>query len=242
MDRKRELQESQEEVEGLRHQTLSEVTPSRRDFAQYVATQKRGLAVVARLSSSLGAGTELPAHAEACDAAEVAALAVATEAGGLTPGDMKAIAAATTAPILRDALLLDRSQIFAARLHGADAVLLPAHELAAEAIAELVAVARSLHMAAVIEVTTATDLPKALTIPHVVLALDCTTAAGNLDLDATVQLASAVPPTRTTLVRPEVRDLYEAERLVGACDAIVVEHLLAGVTNIEAAIAPFLAL
>lgn len=242
MDRRQWLQDSRAEIGHLRGQVVSEVTPSRRDFAQYATTQKQGLAVVARLSSPLGTEAQRLAHAEACDAAEVAALAVATASGGLTLADMKEIAAATTAPILRDALLLDRSQIFAARLHGADAIVLPARELDGEALLDLVAVARSLHMAPVIEVTEVADLAAALVIPHAVLGLRCVDAEGRLDVAATCHLARAVPATRTILVLPEVLGLAEAQELAGVGDAVVLDTLLRATADIDAAIAPFLAL
>ena len=120
--RQQQLAASRDEVQRLAAQPLSEVTPSRRDFAQYVATQRSELAVLARCVP-LPDRNALCDYARACDDAEVAALAVATEPGGLTVDDMAAIAAAVTAPVLREAPTLAASQLYHARLHGADAAL-----------------------------------------------------------------------------------------------------------------------
>lgn len=234
--REGQLAESRAEVARLASQPVSEVTPSRRDFAQYVATQKQGLAVIARLG--LWAHGDLVAQAQACDDAEVAALAVATAAVELALPDMKAIADATTAPVLRESLVLDRSQIYASRLHGADAVLLAAHELAADELQELVAVARSLHMAPVIEVVGDADIDAALAIAHVPIGLRCVRDQ-RLDIDMTLRLAAAIPQQRTLIVLPEVMSVEEAARLVGHCDTVVVGDLLAG-ADVAAVIGAFL--
>ena len=145
VDRTIQLAESLREVARLGRQPVSEVTPSRRDFTQYVATQRQGLAVVARVGRRAAASADaLLAHARACDDAEVAALAVATSSAELSLQDMAAIAAATSAPILREALILDRSQLYASRLHGADAVILAAPELGAPGRPPRVGVTRAL--------------------------------------------------------------------------------------------------
>src|SRR5579862_588046 len=151
-DRVRRLAASREEVRQLAGQSISEVTPSRRDFAQYVTTQRHELAVIARL-----AWTPAPSDrdavidcARACDDGEVAALAVATEPDGLSMDDLAAIAAAVTAPVLRDAPTIDPSQLYYARLHGVDAAVYPASLLDEDALRELAAVASSLHMASIV--------------------------------------------------------------------------------------------
>ena len=49
MGRARWLAEKQAEVAGLGDLAFPEIVPSRRDFTQFVATQKQGLALVPRL-------------------------------------------------------------------------------------------------------------------------------------------------------------------------------------------------
>ncbi len=241
VDRTIQLAESLREVARLGRQPVSEVTPSRRDFTQYVATQRQGLAVVARVGRRAAASADaLLAHARACDDAEVAALAVATSSAELSLQDMAAIAAATSAPILREALILDRSQLYASRLHGADAVILAAPELGAAALRELVAVTGSMHMAPVIEVLTEADVDAALDIVHAIIGLRRVRRDGSLDLDGTLQLAARVPKQRTVVVLPEVFSPAEGAALAGHCDAIVIGEGLVGAPDIAAALAPFL--
>jgi len=243
MTRDLQLAESRREVATLADLRVSEVTPSRRDFAQYTATQRSGLAVVARLQgSATTSASERIAQARAYDDAEVAALAVVTDPSQLTLPEMAAIAAATSTPLLRDALCLDRSQVLAARLHGADAVLLPVAELGADGLAELVAVARSLHMAALLEVCRAADIASALGITHATLALRCVGADHQLDIAATLALTALIPKQRACLVLPEVRALEEARQLLGHCDAILLDEVLTNSPDVGATVASFLAL
>jgi indole-3-glycerol phosphate synthase len=241
--RSRILAASREEARQLKTQRLSEVTPSRRDFAQFVATQRQELVAIARLSRPDGHWTtaQLVAHARRCDDAEVATLAVATGAGALSIADMAAVADATTAPILRDDLLIDSSQLYFARLHGADAVILPVAELDGAALYELVGVASSLHMASVIEVLSADQLDAALSAPHAIVGLRCLGGNGRIDLAGTLQLARAVPAQRTAVCLTEVHSPAECTHLRGACDAVVVGEVLAAADDIAAALQALLA-
>lgn len=242
-ERRVQLAESRAEIDRLAAQPLSEVTPSRRDFAQYIATQKQGLAVVARLGRNAAAKAEgLVAYAQACDDAEVAALMVAAGPSDLRLQDMATVAAGTTAPILRQSLVLDRSQIFAARLHGADAVILATREIDRADLDDLVAVTRSLHMAPVLEVVDSADLAIALTIPHLVLGLNCVDGSQKLDIAQTLEVAAQIPKQRSVLALPEIERLDDAARLVGHCDAIVLGEVLVAAADIAAELAHFLQL
>jgi indole-3-glycerol phosphate synthase len=227
VDRQTVLAASREEARRLAGQSVSEVIPSRRDFAQYVATQKQELAVIARLSAAPPRPiADLVAHARACDDADVAALAVATGAVGLSLEAMAAIAAATTAPILRDDLMLAPSQLYHARLHGADAAVLPAAELDDVSLDELLRIASSLHMAAVVEVVDETDAARAARLPHVIAGLRCLKAGGGLDLDRTCRLLDRLPAQATVIVLPEVTSAAQSRALHGKCDAVMVGEAL----------------
>ncbi len=231
------LATSRDEVRQLAGQSISEVIPSRRDFAQYVATQRGDLAVIARLASIPPARDgSLVDYARACDDAEVAALAVVTEPDGLSVDDMAAIAAAVTAPVLRDAPTIHPSQLYHARLHGADAALYPASVLDAAALRELTTVASSLHMASVVAVETAAEMEKALALAHAIVGLHCLGADGYLDPAATLALAADVPRNRTVVVLPEAGSLTAYRNLRGACDAVVVGTLSHGAGDIAAAL------
>ena len=237
MDRTRILATSRAEAAQLTGQPLSEVVPSRRDFAQYVDTQKQDLAVIARVGSTREWSTaQLVAHARACDDADVAALAVVTGAAGRSLADLAAVADATTAPILRDDLVVDPSQVYDARLHGADAVIVPAADLDSATLHELVNVASSLHMASVVEVLCAADVVAALRLPHALIGVRCVTVDDRLDLTRTLQLAREVPAQRTVICLPEVHSSAECARLRGGCDAVVVGDAVAATDDVAAAL------
>ncbi len=249
-DRRHALAASFQEARQLAGQRISEVTPSRRDFALYVTTHKQDLAVIARLppraaasgaagSRSTGVGArwdiaQLVTHARACDDAEVAALAVTTGAD-LSMSELTAIARATTAPILRDDLTVAADQLHYARLHGADAALFPA-ELDGDTLKELVATASSLHMASVVDVAGEANIAAALRLPHVIVGLRCTDRAGNLDAEETRRLAQRLPRQRTVIALAEVGSPAEYAALRGACDAVLIGDALCASTDVGAAL------
>jgi indole-3-glycerol phosphate synthase len=242
MDRTRILATSRVEAAQLAGQQLSEVIPSRRDFAQYVDTQKQDLAVIARVGTTREWSTaRLVAHARACDDADVAALAVVTGAAGRSLADLAAVADATTAPILRDDLVIDPSQLYHARLHGADAAIFPASDLDTGALAELVHVASSLHIASVVEVLSSPDVAAALRLPHALIGVRCLTGDGRLDLAHTLQLAREVPAQRTVICLPEVYSAAECARLRGSCDAVLAGDALSATDDVAAALQELLA-
>jgi indole-3-glycerol phosphate synthase len=222
-DRAAALAASQAEVQRLTRQELSELTPSRRDFAMFVATDKQDLGFVARLSPEVGWPFEhVVALAQAYDEAEVAALAVTTGPGGLPIEQMRAVAAASTAPLLRENLVLHPSQIHYARLYGADAIVLPASGLESGALRELVDTARSLHMASVIEVGDEAELAPALALPHIIVGLRCAAGEGRLDLERLRVLVRCAPSQSTLLVLTAVRTAEECSALRGLCDSACV--------------------
>jgi indole-3-glycerol phosphate synthase len=206
---------SREEAQRLRGQAVSEVTPSRRNFAQYVAGSKDEPQVIARLTRAGTALTrdQLVDLAVACDDAEVAALAVAL-LGDLSPDDLAAISATSTAPILRLEPLVDVNQLYHSRLHGADAVVLPADALDRGELERLVDVAVSMHVGVIVECSSAAAVEAALRWPHTILGFrEQATAAA---------LARQAPATRTVVLLEDVgtRAAYDAAR--GNCDAVVI--------------------
>jgi indole-3-glycerol phosphate synthase len=220
-DHRTVLAASRAEIALLARQPISEVTPSRRDFAMFVSTQRQELAVIARL---LPADTTAAAieHARACDDAEVAAITVYTGEASIPLNDFAAIAGAVSAPLLRENLVLHPSQLHHARLHGADATVLATGELDSHDLDSLVATARSLHMATVAEVTAAPELTIAAQLPHVVIGLRCVGGDGRLDLAATLNLACQVPARATLIVLAPVRSAADCAALRGHCDAVCV--------------------
>lgn len=247
MARERWLAEKRAEVVALAGLATADIVPSRRDFLQFVDTRKESIALVARVAHANadtgGAWPELDmlAFARACDDADTAGLAVRTAAlfGG-SIDDLAAVAAAVTAPLLRDDLCLDRAQLYQARLRGADAVLLPAAHLATDALAELAAVARSMHMAAVIEVGSESALAVAQAVSTACIGLWCPRSDGFTDLTRVAALAARADPRAPLLLLSEVAALDDLLALRGVIDAAVVGDALLGADDPAALIAEFM--
>ena len=240
------LAEKRAELSALTDLALPEITPSRRDFTQFVATQKREIALVPRLqrvdpaTGRAWPTADLVGFAQLCDDAETAAIAVRTAAVfGTSIADLDAVAATVTAPLLRDDLCLDERHVYHARLHGADAVVLPAGELDPAALRTLAALAASMHMTSVIEVAADAALAAALALPTVCIGLAVTDAAGQADLVQVRRLAGQIPRHRIVLLLAEVGELDALGALTGLLDAAVVGDALLDAADPAAAIAAF---
>jgi indole-3-glycerol phosphate synthase len=226
--------------------SLNQVAPSRRDFTLFVATHKQGIAVVPRLkrldpeTGGAWPGIDLTEMAGALDDADTAAIAVSTaRRHGGSLADLRAVADAVTAPVLRDDLIVDARQLYDSRLGGADAVVLPAAYLGGDRLRELAAVAASLHMAAIVEVTAAADVKLASALANACIGLRCNAGSGFADLGTVAALARSIPAQRTVVLLDEVRGLDELLALKGLIDAAVVGDALLAAGDAGAAIADF---
>lgn len=246
MDRASWLSEKEGEIRSLAGMSLTEVMPSRRDFTLFVATQKQSIALVPRLkrldpdTGGAWPETDLIQSATAFDDAETAAIAVCTSRRhGGSIDDLRSVAGAVTAPVLRDDLILDRYQLYHSRLHGADAVILPAAHLERERLRELSGVAASLHMAVVVEVTAEAQLEVAIDLAPACIGLRCQGPGGFADLEAAAGWARRIPAQRIVLLLDEVRGLDDLRAAIGQIDAAVVGDALLGDDDPVAAIAAF---
>ena len=232
----------QAEIRQLASVQLSEVTPSIRSFAQSVTTHKQVLAVIAALKRTdpqtgrSWAGRDLVSLAQECDDAEVGAVAVYTEPSvfGSSMDDLRAIAAAVSAPALRLDLVLHPNQIHHARLCGADAVLLCASAVDAVTLESLVTVASSAHVAPVVAVQTQTELEQALAAGAFILGI--ASPSGVLDLAHIGVLAALVPPQKTVIALDEISTPEEYAALHGKVDAVMVGNMLLDAVDVGAAL------
>ncbi|MEW6301298.1 MAG: hypothetical protein AB1671_26785 [Thermodesulfobacteriota bacterium] len=233
----------QEEIRRLASIPLSEVTPSIRDFTRSVTTQKQEVALIAALkradpdTARSWADRDLLAVAGECDEADVGAVAVYTEPSvfGTSLDDLRAVAAAVSAPVLRLDLVLHPLQVHQARLYGADAVLLCARAVDAATLATLISVARSAHMAPVVAVQTRGEVEQALTAGAVLLGIASPT--GVLDLPHLETLAALVPPQKTLIALDPVRSAREYAALRGTVDAALVDEAILAASTVGAALA-----
>jgi indole-3-glycerol phosphate synthase len=224
------------EAAALGAVAISEVTPSRRDFLQFVGSGRDRVGVIPTIRGrDLFGGCrresiDVAGLAACYDEVEVAAIAVSTDrivCGG-SLADLRAAAAAAAAPILRDDFLVAPGQLYQSRMHGADAVVLPVGWLADDEIAELLAVCRSVHMSAVLAVLSPADAPRALRYDHTAVGTWGLTAGGDLDLTLARTVAAELPESRSAILLGDVPDLAAWPHLQGVVDAALVAAPLLG--------------
>jgi len=218
---------------------LSEVTPSIRDFSQFVTTQKQELGLIPALkradpdTGQAWPELDIVALAQACDDTEVGAIGVYTEPSlfGTSSDDMRAISERVTTPLLALDLVLHDSQLHHARLCGADAVLLWAGALDAPALARLMTTARSIHVAPVVMARTLDELHLALAAESFIIGL--ASPNGKLDVAHVSALAAHVPRQKTIISLDELRTPEEADALLGEVDAALVSQRVLDAADVE---------
>ena len=109
--------------------------------------------------------------------------------------DLRAVRAAVDVPLLRKDFTLDEYQIWEARAAGADAILLIVAILDDPALRDLLAVAKGVGLAALVEVHTASELDRALAESPRLIGInnrDLTTFETRIE--TTLALLPAIPP------------------------------------------------
>ncbi len=218
---------------------LSEVTPSIRDFSQFVTTHKQELGLIPalkRVDPDTGQAwpeLDLVDLAQACDDTEVGAIGVYTEPSlfGTSSDDMRAISERVTTPLLALDLVLYDSQLHQARLCGADAVLLWAGALDASTLARLMTTARSIHVAPVVMARTLDELRQALATGSFIIGL--ASPNGKLDVAHVSALAAHVPRQKTIISLDELSTPEEAAALLGQVDTALMSHCVLDTADVE---------
>jgi indole-3-glycerol phosphate synthase/phosphoribosylanthranilate isomerase len=170
------------------------------------------------------------ARARAYAAGGAAAISVLTEPdfflGSLD--DLRAVRAAVDAPVLRKDFLLDPYQVYEARAAGADAVLLICALLDDAALGDLLALARSLGMDALVEAHDADEAQRAVAAGADVIGVnsrDLRTFAVNPDVVR--RLRPLVPANRVFIAESGIGDALGAARARAfGADAILVGEAL----------------
>jgi indole-3-glycerol phosphate synthase len=152
--------------------------------------------------------------------------------------DLRSVAAAVPAPVLRKDFVLDEVQIHEARAAGASAVLLIARVLDARRLQALAKTVRSWDMVPLIEVHAAPELDAALAAGPGVLgvnARDLDTFV--VDLRAAEVLLGRVPPEIPVVAESGVETRADVERLAAAgADFILVGTSVARQNDPEKAV------
>ncbi len=157
--------------EALRREPLADLEKRARDarplrpFESVIASGFGLIAEIKRTSPSMGAMR----NADVADTAAayeqspaVRAVSVLTNRAdfGMSLDQLGAVGAITAKPLLRKDFIFDPYQVWQARAHGADAILLMANILTAEGLSELSALAASLGLAVLFELHTEDELAK----------------------------------------------------------------------------------
>jgi indole-3-glycerol phosphate synthase len=195
-----------------------------------------GIAEVKRASPSKGALAAI---------ADPAALAVDYAAGGAsvisvlterrkfggTLDDLTAVREAVGVPVLQKDFVVSSYQLWEARAHGADMVLLIVAALEQNALVSLVERASSIGLAALVEVHSRTELDRALAAGAEVIGINARNLA-TLQLDRSVfaKLAPRIPDGIIKIAESGVRGPHDllAYAAAGADAVLVGESLVVG--------------
>jgi indole-3-glycerol phosphate synthase len=214
-------------------------TPPPRDFAAGLAEADPPamIAEIKRASPSAGgiADVDPSATAVALEEAGAAALSVLTESryfdGSLS--DLRAARVHTRIPILRKDFLVHPAQVMESRATGADAVLLITACLSSSELEAMVATARDLGLAALVEAHSDEDLDRALASGARIIGVNARDLE-TLDVDEqrALDLARRVPPDRFLVFESGISTRTQVERAVDAgARAILVGEALMRAKN-----------
>jgi indole-3-glycerol phosphate synthase len=201
------------------------------------------IAEVKRRSPSQGeinAALSASAQAKAYAAGGAAAISVLTEPNhfGGSMDDLAEVWKAVAIPLLRKDFVIDRTQLWEARLAGAAAVLLIVRALEPGRLDALAAEARALGLEPLVEVRTESELARALAAGAEVVGVnqrDLETLA--VDPAVAARLLPVVPGDRVAVSESGVKTHADVER-AAACgaDAVLVGSALSGSADPSAAV------
>jgi indole-3-glycerol phosphate synthase len=120
-------------------------------------------------------------------------------------------------PLLRKDFICDPYQVYEARAAGADAILLIVAGLSAPQLAELHALAKSLGMAALVEVHTRQELNQALALEPTLIGINNRDLSDfSVNLEITLGLLPHVPKGVVVVSESGIRNRQDVERLGAA--------------------------
>ena len=159
-------------------------------------------------------------------------------------GDLEAARTAVALPLLCKDFILDSYQVYEARIHGADAVLLIAAILSPQELFSLMETARQLSMSALVEIHNEMEIEKALDAQAYLIGINNRNLTDfTVDLKTTYQLRPLIPASIIVVSesginsRDDVTSLHEigvnavlvGETLVSSSDpATKIKELLSG--------------
>ncbi|GAA4370848.1 indole-3-glycerol phosphate synthase TrpC [Paeniglutamicibacter cryotolerans] len=203
---------------------------------------------VKRRSPSKGALADIPepavlaARYAAGGAAVISVLTEERRFGG-SLADFDAVRATVDTPLLRKDFTVEDYQIFEARAHGADLVLLIVAALDDGELNRMLALTHELGMNALIETHTEEEVARAVAAGARIIGVNVRNLK-TLDVDRETfsRLASLIPSEAVIIAESGVRDAADVARYAAfGADAILVGEALVKDNDPEAAIAAFIA-
>jgi indole-3-glycerol phosphate synthase len=232
--------EARQDLQRRRHlmdsdrfeQAVAAYTP--KDFAGALKGPKLGvIAEMKQRTPSMGVLSEdyRPADlAHAYAEGGAAAISVLTHMAGFggRVEHLRAVRAATDLPILRKDFVTDPYEVAEARACGADAVLLIVAAVEPEQLRNLIALAKSRGVAALVEVHDEREAAAALEAGATVIGVNHRDLRRfEVDLGLTEQLRKLIPPEVIVVAESGIHSAEDARRMRDAgADAILVGELL----------------
>lgn len=214
--------------------------PPARDFAAALrhAQARQGIALIAEIKrKSPSAGLIRPSFhptriARIYEAHGAAVISVLTDARffGGSLAVLRRVRRAIGIPVLRKDFLIDPWQLHEARAAGADAVLLISEALPARALRAMLAEARGLGLACLVECHCLSSLKKALDAGAEIVGINNRDLHSfRTSLETTRRLARAVPPGKLIVSESAIRTRADVELVAswGAHAVLVGEALMA---------------
>ncbi|MBB6172375.1 indole-3-glycerol phosphate synthase [Nocardiopsis mwathae] len=153
--------------------------------------------------------------------------------------DLAAVRAAVETPLLRKDFVVSSYQLWEARVHGADAVLLIVAALEQDALVSLVERAESLGLTPLVEVHTEEEVQRALDAGATVIGVNARNLKTlEVDRDTFTRIAPLIPDDRIKIAESGVRGPHDLLAYAGAgADAVLVGESLVRGRNPREAVA-----
>ncbi len=213
------------EADALGAVDIRNVRPSARDFAYYVASDRKEVGVCVELFRRDPYGSAIPEPLDYAalvrEAEEVGALAigVATDAElhGGSELDLALVGAAAAVPVLRIDYLVRENQLFRSRLLGADSAILHASLLDERALAKLLEVGRHMRMECVVEAVDRDGIDRAIGAGARIVSVDARAPGADR-----AELLAHAPAGAILVARGGVETAADLRSLRGKADAALV--------------------
>ena len=212
-----------------------------RDQLKVIAEVKRRSPSKGRLADIADPASLAAQYADG-GAAVISVLTEERRFGG-SLADLDAVRAAVDIPLLRKDFMIDEYQIWEARAHGADLILLIVASLSDAQLREFTALSRELGMNVLVETHTAEEIERAVAAEARIIGVNVRNLK-TLDVDRSVfaELAGGIPAAALMIAESGVRDVEDVRHYAaGGANAVLVGEALVSDETPRERIAEFMA-